>query len=295
MNHQTVKFSVVYDGSALETNSMDVRDLGPAMMSLGNLFDEANRVINGNGKIIKLHVKAYSPGSFQILFDLLQNKEAVDLLTSQSVNAVINLKELIFGIGGGVAGLIWLIKKLKGKRPEKVKNLEDGNVEIEFEKITIQVPLKLMRLYQDLAVRKAAEDVLDPLKKEGIESFEVFEDKISLSKVVKEELSYFCCPIAEEEKILETEHEAAYSIVSVVFKEDNKWRLFDGINTLNVLIKDEIFLTKVENSEISFAKGDLLICNIKTKQWRTDSGLRTEHEVLEIKNHISAAKQLSLF
>jgi len=289
------KFSVKYDGYALETNSMDVRDLGPALMSLGQVFDVANKILNGNNQSIKLHVKAYSPGSFDISFILHIVEELQDLLNSNSTNAIINLKELIVGVAGGVGGLFWLIKKLKGKKPDKINHIDNNTIEIEFETIKYTIPTKLLRLYQDIEIRRATNQVLKPLEKDGINYFKINDEKDCGIEIEKDDLPYFICPDIKEEKIFEVDHKVAYSILSVSFKEDNKWRLFDGNNIVNVLIKDDDFLNKVENSEISFTKGDILICTIRTKQWQTDNGLKTEHEVIKIEEHRSALKQLSLF
>lgn len=45
-------FSIAYDGPLLHDGGMDVRDLAPALLSAGQLFDAANAVLNGEGKNI---------------------------------------------------------------------------------------------------------------------------------------------------------------------------------------------------------------------------------------------------
>jgi len=294
MSQSQAKFSVAYDGNALRTHSMDVRDLAPALLSLGQLFDEANRILNGDKASVKLQVKAHNEGSFEIVFELWQSygSQITDFLSGDFVSAAINLKELV--VGGGV-GLFYLIKRLKGGKPDKITDLKNGFVRIEFDKDSLEVSIELLRLYQDLAVRKSAEEVLKPLSKEGIDTFEIREKKKIIETITSDEIHYFAVPEIGDEKIQEYEHESAYSIISLAFREDNKWRLYDGNSTINVSIKDEEFLRKVEQDLISFAKNDILMCRVRTTQWRTDIGLKTEYEVLEVIEHKAGARQLKLF
>jgi len=114
-------FTIAYDGPALSDHSMDVRDLASAMLGLGQLCDAANAVLNGPSSKIKVHVKATSPGSFEIAFEIVQNihQHFLSLLTSPEASAAANLKSLLFG-GGSLVGfptLLGLIKKLRGGAP----------------------------------------------------------------------------------------------------------------------------------------------------------------------------------
>lgn len=290
------RFEIAYDGEALRSNSMDVRDLGPALMSLGQLFDEANRVLNDDKTSIHLKVVAQTPGSFEISLLLTTSipQDITSFLAGDYVTSALNLKELILGGGVGIFSLFQLIRWLKGGKPTKIKDNGNGTFEITFEKETFIIPLKLLRLYQDIAIRRATESVLSPLKKEGIDTFKVKQKRKVIEVITKEDLHYFATPSLQDEQITETERISAFTIVSVTFKEDNKWRLSDGNVTMYVTIKDTEFLYKVENNLISFSYGDILRCRVRTVQWRTSEGLKTEHEVLEVLEHIKAARQLKL-
>lgn len=287
-------FKIAYDGEALRDHSMDVRDLAPALLSLGKLFDAANFIINGDKVTINLQVKAHSAGSFEVALELFQSlgAQVSHFLAGDFITSVLNLKELI--VGGGV-GLFYLIKKLKGKNPDRVMHLNNGMVSLELNGETIIVPVNLLRLYQDVAVRVAAEEVLRPLYHEKIDRFVIRDNGEVIEEITKKDIDYFTLPDIRDEIINESAHEAAYSIVSLAFKDDNKWRLHDGNSTISVQMKDNIFRRKVEENLISFSKGDILRCRIKATQWRADSGLKTEYEVLEVIEHIPAARQMLLF
>ena len=63
---------------------MDVRELAPALLSIIQLFDEANRVLNGDKVFIKLHVKAQTESSFEILWVHIQSRSGKHFLVSCS-------------------------------------------------------------------------------------------------------------------------------------------------------------------------------------------------------------------
>jgi hypothetical protein len=287
-------FKIAYDGQAVLNHSMDVRDLAPALLSLGKMFDAANLALNGDKASIKLEVKAYSAGSFEVALELFQSwgSQVTHFLAGDFVTSILNLKELI--IGGG-AGIFWLIKILKGKKPERIEYLNNGMVSLELHETKVVVSIALLRLYQDVAVRSAAEEVIRPLNQENIDKFIIKDDDIVTEEITKADIDYFTLPELIDEIINESTHEAAYSIVSLAFKDDNKWRLHDGNSTISVLMEDNIFKRKVEENLISFSKGDILKCRVKTIQWRTQNGLKTEYEVLNVIEHIPGAKQILLF
>ncbi|MBE6440990.1 MAG: hypothetical protein E7022_01495 [Desulfovibrio desulfuricans] len=52
---------IAYDGPALDTHEMDVRELAPALLAFSDMFEEANAVLNGDRAKISLNVK----GSFK--------------------------------------------------------------------------------------------------------------------------------------------------------------------------------------------------------------------------------------
>jgi hypothetical protein len=109
-------------------------------------------------------------------------------------------------------------------------------------------------------------------------------------------IDVFDIPIDEaEDNIIENEIIAIYSIASLTFKEGNKWVLHDGNTQINATIKDKIFLQKIENSEIAFAKYDKLKCRVLLRQNINDKLVKNEYIVQEVLEHIQSYKQTSLF
>lgn len=112
--------------------------------------------------------------------------------------------------------------------------------------------------------------------------------------VVEAESEYFARPEVPEETLIEDTRRSAFSIVSLAFKEENKWRLHDGNAPISARITDEDFLYRVDTNQIAFAKGDVLICDVKMTQTRGREGLKTEYVVERVVEHKPAAQQMAL-
>lgn len=237
------EFTVYYDGEALRGSRMDVRDLAPALLALGDMLEAANSVLNREKALVRVTVKAFQPGCFGISLVVIQSlgNRVMDLLApgSDTRNALEILNLLGFTVlgvvGGAVTGghtLIQVIKKLRGKNPKKTKKLENGNICIEFdneEGVTeeIEVATEVAELYADKPVRMAADKTMEPLRREGIDSLSLKQGEKFVPLFRKEEAACFSLSAVQQEDIpvSETEQERVLSIVSLSFKEDNKWRL----------------------------------------------------------------------
>lgn len=289
-------FTIAYDGPALENGVMDVRDLAPALLSVGQLFDAANRALNGvDAPPIRVNVQATSAGSFKINFEVVQNffESAKTLLSGDWVTAALHLKELIFG---SALGLIWLTNVLKGRKPERIERLSDDTVRLTIDGKTYDVPIKLLQLYQEIAIRKACEDLIAvPLSKEGIDTFKVMDGRKNILQIEKSEAEHFIAPEPPSVVVVEDIRRSAFSIVALAFKEDNKWRLHDGNTQISATMEDADFLRKVDGNLIRFAKGDVLVCEVKVKQVQSGQGLKTDYSVIRVLEHRPAPRQIDLF
>ena len=120
---------------------------------------------------------------------------------------------------------------------------------------------------------------------------------IPVFEIVKDEVSYFETPAqaSVSEPLPEQVVTGAYTIVSLSFKEDNKWRLSDGQSaTISATILDKNFESRVDQG-LPFAKGDVLICRIRHRQTHVPDGLRNEYDVMEVVDYKPAPRQYKLF
>jgi len=295
MDVSKATFKVFYDGEALASGAMNVRDLAPALLAFGDLLENTNRVVNGPETQVTVKIKTFPEGCFGINFEVLHSlrQQFVHLFSGPDITAAANLLTLL-GLNTSavtVKGLVWLIKEAKGRWPKKSKVLENGNISLEFEGgDTLEAPEKVVALYRDVPTREAFDKAISPLDVDGIDSFSTVLDGDIREKIItKVERPFFVPPHVPDTKLFDdAESIRMLSIQSLNFKEGNKWLVSDGSNQFWVVISDKEFIHAVENNE-PFSKGDLLKVKLITRQWKTGSGeLKTEYEVTKVIEHTIA-------
>lgn len=298
MAQESSQFFISYDGSALQTHEMDVKDLAPALLAIGELLEEANRALNGEDIKVRVNIRAPQPGSVEVFFSVVQDflSQTMSLLNGEFVNSIINGKELValLGLGGG-GGVVALLKWLRNRKIKNIIKVEIDKYKIELDdgeiKIITQNEIKLFSL---LNIRKKFEAIIrGPLQKPGINQIK-FKDANSEQVIRKEETEYFATPIITEEIIDEREIETNLQIVNVSFQEDGKWKFFDGSTCFFANILDKEFMDKIQKNEKYFAKDDLLNVILKRVQSIENGSIKNSYEILRVLKHRSAAVQIKL-
>ncbi len=182
-----VEFSVFYDGDAIIQNTMEVRDLAPALLALGQSFERANSILNGDRASVSLRIVANKPGSFEIVLFLQQLLEgASDVLSGELITSAFILKEILIGGNDpGLVGLLRLLKSLHGKKPKQMEDIAKGGIVFEAENVKLFVPTEVARLYNDRSTRDNIEAVVRPLLKHGIETVVFKENNKEIESVQK--------------------------------------------------------------------------------------------------------------
>ena len=85
------------------------------------------------------------------------------------------------------------------------------------------------------------------------------------------------------------------NIISLSFKDKNKWYVNDGQSTFYVTIEDLDFLRKIDENE-EFRKGDILKVLIRREQFlNEEQKLRTEYFIEQVIEHKKPYQQMNLF
>lgn len=295
---RSTEFSVTYEGEALRRHTMPVRDLAPALLALGEAFDRANSLLNGDKATVSLEVKATVQGCFEIqllLKQLIDNAGA--FLSGDFVTSAVNLKEIMVGGPASAAGLFSLLKRLKGKKPKQVHaaDAQPGAVVLEVDNLRLTVPAQVYKLYQDRTVRQRAEVVVRPVGREGIDRMVLREGSQTLETVNKDDIEAFV-PDSEEDgnttqNVIPRQR---LKIVSTNF-EKGKWRLHDGEKSRYYDIADKTFVEEVQQRVRSFRSGDILICQVVQTQYVDPEGnLTAKYTITDVLRQVSVPDQLSM-
>lgn len=295
----TSHFSLIYDGDALRDGEMDVRDLAPAILAAGKLFEDANLEFNPQHATISVKVQAgFDKGSFDIFLNIHQDfiTQIKGLFTSANVVTAAALVTIIFGS----RGLIDLLKLAFGEKPKSKTELADGNVRLTFGDGNnirdITVNQNVFKLYENGPVRHSVKSVVQPLERSGIDALKAMQEHVVLSEMSKKDLVGLTKIDMDERQISETETEGFLQIVSLSFKEDNKWRLFDGSSEAFYGIEDSGFIKDIEQRKETFGKNDILKCRYKLTTSLTKEGeLKTERTITKVLEHTSVPRQTKLF
>lgn len=293
-------FRITYDGPALEMSEMDVRELAPALLAIGDLLSASTQALCGDKIKPQVNVKgSFKTGSFGIDFVLATDliTRVRDIFASDAATAIANAGAILAALGfaadRGYRGLLHVLKWLRGRKIQRVETREETAI-LHVEDDQLEIEIAVLTLLRDMAVREATERMLEPLSRDGITVFYAGTDESVSATITSDEAAWFSAPQAQDELLVDETRKMAFSIVSLAFKEDNKWRLHDGNSTISAAISDADFQHKVDTNQVNFAKGDVLVCDVRVRQWQSSSGAKTEYEVVRVIEHRTAARQIPL-
>lgn len=284
-------FYIAYDGPALQTHLMDVRDLAPALLALSGLLERANEVLNQDRAKIKVQVRgSFKTGSFGIDIEVVQSlgQWITGLLNTPGVTGTLNLVGLLGLAKIGGTGVIGLVRKLRGRDLQVTKLNEDGSAEVVIDGEHLVIEEEVIRLVRDHQIRQCLEDMIArPLAKDGIDTFAVVEQdrKQVIVEIKEQEANYFIAPLPTALDELVSEYDARVQIVGLTFVEGNKWRFSDGHSSFLAGIEDADFRERVAKRQEQFAQGDVLNVRMRQRQYMVNDKLRMEYDVLEVRSH----------
>jgi hypothetical protein len=176
---------IKFDGPALDGKTMDVAHLAPALLALSDLVKETNRYANGARAGVRVLVNAdLEQKCFELNLELALTiwEKAKLLVADDRVQTAKEIAECIGIVGGSGYGLFRFIKWVRGRTIESVTVLQvvDGQnmveIRVEGETDPVKITQSVYELYANQATRQKAVAVLAPLREEGYDSLEFYEE-----------------------------------------------------------------------------------------------------------------------
>ena len=303
-------FAFAFEGETFDDGEIDVRDLAPALLSLGEVVQAANRALNGNRAQATLRMKATNLGSFEALLsvDISFLSSIGDMLDAISENpdrvvAASQLLDLLLkagGMGGSVVvGLFAVLKWLKGRKPDEVSAQPNGTTVIVKDGGSVVIDQRTMVLLNDIGTRQAVEDFgRKALNVSGVTSVRLGEvgDAPHL-QIEKGDLAALKVPepVVAAPLIEIIDREVLLRIVTSAFRDDYKWRFSDGgEKPFTAEMQDTDFMNAVSEGKTPLSANDTLRCLIREEQVLGATGLSKEVAVIRVLEHIPGPTQLKL-
>jgi hypothetical protein len=278
-----VAFRFQYTGSALEAGLMDVRDLAPALLALGNLCEQANYEVNPGEIGARVQIRAVSPGSFNVDF-WLQVGLMYQVATSLGLNPITSAKD-VFEL---VKTVIETAKTITGAVTDVV-NLENGSTRVTIEhKHTHDVSDRVYGLLTRPAIQDDIRRIVAPLRHEGVDALNIIQNGKPVETVTTEDLSTLdnlprALPSKEPEVIEQTSTiERWFKVISLSSESKYKWRFSDGGPPFPVKVDDKHLYEEAKAGHLGIEPGFLVKARIRSETRFEKGEAETENHLLEI-------------
>lgn len=266
-----VRTTIRYDGPALAGHEMDVQDLAPALLALGDIIQIANKRFNGDTASIRVLVNAdVEQKCFQIDLSLVQSvlKQAQGLFADQDVKTALDIARavgIVGSAGAAVAGLFKLIKWLSRNRKDGETRFEtksEGGVTIivNGDGNTITVSDETFQLATDPAVVERAKRVVKPLQNRGYETLSfVDQDEAVETITALEARDILDAPtnLIESEREDVSEIRGPIRIKSPQYEGNAKWTVLWGGKAIEVAMPPE-WVKAFQSNEVAAPPNTIL-------------------------------------
>lgn len=298
-----------------DVKEIDIFQLAPTLLALGELIQESNRQLNPDGRQIGVNVKPFREGSFIVDLTLFADsnlQHVIDVLRPHSLEQLRTLLEVIgliaTGTGATVVGALKAIKYLRGK-PKAVEEIKPGEFRytaIDDKSFTVSAPVhqllsnssittNIFKIYAaPLNELPSVTDVTTYLEGNSESRVEVTREDVP---ALREFINPSATPTDATETIKESLQRDVYlNPKRGAFDGDPRdWSFHRGDGIVVATIKDKDFLDRCEKGEYRLHRSDLLTVDLLEKQKVIGTTvMKPTYEITKVTNYILGARQQKL-
>ena len=279
-------FTLEYDGPALASHEMDVKQLAPALLATAELFQEMNRLQYPDNPPVSVNLRATREGSIDVHLILVVVGQTVKLLSGPEATALLNLKNLL----GGFGKLIDYIKFRGDKTPESLHSSTPGTIRLSLDGVEMEFPETVEAFAANPRIRSTFKEIVQPLGG-GVEVVRFRQQEVVIGEIEESEAPKFQLPPAaspeEAEEVNRDVHEMALRVVSPWFRKGNKWIVTDGDREFWVSVLDEKFVGDILAARTVLTPQDILRCRVRVIQSLDAVGtLHATYEIEAVLEHV---------
>ncbi|MCI2186215.1 MULTISPECIES: hypothetical protein [Bifidobacterium] len=290
---ESTTFEVYFDGPAVESHTIKVRDLSRSLLGFADAIDEYKN-INDPMMDLDVNIKAQKEGSFDVILQLVGIAPA--LVDSFSGGLSIGN---VCAIAKGVLETAKIFKERIAttghalpSANEKVKQ-SDTHVDVDFGNgRTFHYGRQAYQASQSKTMSESLGAAARPSALEGFDpvrfSIPEIGEHVELGGQETEALIEAKVP----DQIVEPDVSVHTLQIEVIQRNSNKWQFQYGSDKFYAEILDEDFLRKFANREVAYYDGDMLRVELKTEQ-KVVQGILTpvKRSILKVIEYIRLEQQ----
>jgi hypothetical protein len=298
-NH--LNFVYTLDG---DVDEIDVFQLAPTLLALGELIQQGNRTLFPNGREVAVNCKPFREGSFIVdltLFPSTELQQLLDFIKPHSLEQLKTLLEVIGLIATGTAvSVVSAVKAIQylGGKPKTIEEVKPGEYRLSIDDKSITVGGNVNTLLANPTITNNLYKIYVPLESQGkvtdVKTYLRGEEANAVT-VERNELSSFKEYAAPPETPVETKETTTEQIHEGVFlnpkrgafgNDPKDWSFWRGQEVLTATIKDQHFLEQIESGDIRLNDADLLTVRLLERQKVKGTLVqKPTYEVLEVTHY----------
>lgn len=311
---RTDTFTLVYEGEALGDGEMDVFDLAPALLAVGETFRAADAALNGSEMVVTTSVQAnFQKGSFEIVFSIDQHlrNAAAGVLPAMHL---IGADKLIAAVIGStkdfltdqakekgpkiVEGLFKLLGRLGGEEPERIQYDASArnSIFVVGNHNTFLVEQNTADLYQNREVRSAVSRTAAPLKKNGIKTLKAQKEKSIIASLEAQDFPELEVTPVPAPMAIAAERQNTQTVIVRILRTDfvaDKWYVSEGGGKqYSVSMADEQFKQQVHARKIGFYDGDMYQVRMEVEQELKGKRLIAHRKIVRVLGPVPTQQRL---